>query len=199
MSLCFAFLIFNRLSAVLSTITLVKVEALAKEDEPDSIFFSFNYEPPVRRSLGEGGWTVNFEPWTVNRAIFMPIFKNLTPSQQKIITLSLCVIGISAVAYGMIKKDNPIFLIGIAFVIAGYLLIRKKLKESIQKRSWFLRESPPVILWTRHLKFWCFSHLPFPNLIALFYNIEHWTTEEYVKFFHQLAMDYIKNWKRNTY
>jgi hypothetical protein len=65
----------------------------------------------------------------------MPIFDKLTPFQQKIITASLFVIGISAVTYGMIKKDNPIFLVGIVFVIAGYLLIRKKLKESIQKRS----------------------------------------------------------------
>jgi len=62
----------------------------------------------------------------------MPIFEKLTPLQQKIITAALCVIGISAIVYGMIKKDNPVFLIGIAFVIAGYLLIRRKLKESIQ-------------------------------------------------------------------
>jgi hypothetical protein len=59
----------------------------------------------------------------------MPIFEKLTPLQQKIITTSLCVIGISAVVYGMTKKNNPIFLIGITFVIAGYLMIRKKLKK----------------------------------------------------------------------
>jgi len=64
----------------------------------------------------------------------MPIFEKLSPLQQKIITASFCIIGISAIAYGMIKKNNPIFLIGIAFVIAGYLMIRKKLKESIQNK-----------------------------------------------------------------
>jgi hypothetical protein len=64
----------------------------------------------------------------------MPIFDKLTPFQQKIITIFLCTIGISAVAYGMIKKNNPVFLIGIAFVIAGYLMIRKKLKESLRKK-----------------------------------------------------------------
>jgi hypothetical protein len=64
----------------------------------------------------------------------MPIFEKLSPFQQKIKTLFLCAIGISAVAYGMIKKNNPVFLIGIAFVIAGYLMIRKKLKESLRKK-----------------------------------------------------------------
>lgn len=61
-------------------------------------------------------------------------FEKLPPVQQKIITATLCVIGISAVLYGMTKKNNPVFLVGIAFVIAGYLMIRKKLKESIQKK-----------------------------------------------------------------
>jgi hypothetical protein len=75
------------------------------------------------------------EPLTVNRRFYvMPIFEKLPPVHQKIITASLCVIGIPAIAYGMIKKNNPVFLIGIAFVIAGYLMIRKKLKESILKK-----------------------------------------------------------------
>jgi hypothetical protein len=64
----------------------------------------------------------------------MSIFKNLSPLQKKILTASLCAIGVSAVAYGMTKKNNPVFLIGLLFVIAGYLMIRKKLKESIQKK-----------------------------------------------------------------
>jgi hypothetical protein len=63
----------------------------------------------------------------------MSIFRNLSPLKEKIIMTALCVIGISAIIYGMIKKNNTIFLAGIAFVIAGYLMIRKKLKESIQK------------------------------------------------------------------
>jgi hypothetical protein len=59
---------------------------------------------------------------------------NLSPLKEKILTAFLCITGISATAYGMLKKNNPIFLMGIAFVIAGYLLIRKKLKESINKK-----------------------------------------------------------------
>jgi len=50
--------------------------------------------------------------------------------KEKLFIILLCVIGISAVAYGMIKDNNPIFIIGLLFVIGGYLLIRKKLKES---------------------------------------------------------------------
>jgi len=41
-------------------------------------------------------------------------------------------IGIVAVAYGMLKDNNPIFIIGLLFVIGGYLLIRRKIKESIR-------------------------------------------------------------------
>jgi hypothetical protein len=79
--------------------------------------------------------TFNLYPITFNPMISpMSIFEKLSPLQQKIITASLCVIGIPTIAYGMIKKNNPVFLIGIVFVIAGYLLIRKKLKESIQKK-----------------------------------------------------------------
>jgi hypothetical protein len=64
----------------------------------------------------------------------MSILKKLSPLQEKIFTASLCVIGVSAIVYGMTKKNNPVFLIGLLFVIAGYLLIRKKLKESFLKK-----------------------------------------------------------------
>jgi len=59
---------------------------------------------------------------------------NLSPSIEKILISILCITGISSVAYGMIKKNDPVFIVGMIFVIAGYLLIRKKLKESIQKK-----------------------------------------------------------------
>jgi LPXTG-motif cell wall-anchored protein len=44
----------------------------------------------------------------------------------------ICMIGIVAVAYGMVKDNNLIFIIGLLFVIGGYLLIRRKTKESIR-------------------------------------------------------------------
>jgi hypothetical protein len=47
----------------------------------------------------------------------------------------LCAFGISAVAYGMVKENNLVFLVGLVFVIAGYLLIRGKLKASLRGKD----------------------------------------------------------------
>ncbi|MDB4443748.1 hypothetical protein N9174_00220 [bacterium] len=56
--------------------------------------------------------------------------------REKILTAIICLIGILAILYGMVNKNNVIFVIGVLFVVAGYLLIRRKLKESIrEKRS----------------------------------------------------------------
>ena len=41
-------------------------------------------------------------------------------------------VGVSAVAYGMLKVNNLIFIIGMLFVIGGYVLIRVKIKKSIR-------------------------------------------------------------------
>ena len=41
--------------------------------------------------------------------------------------------GIGAVAYGMTQKNHPVFIGGLVIVVLGYLLIRKKLKESFRK------------------------------------------------------------------
>jgi xanthine/uracil/vitamin C permease (AzgA family) len=46
-----------------------------------------------------------------------------------------CLMGIAAVFYGMINKDNIVFIVGIIFIIGGYLRIRKKMKESISKKE----------------------------------------------------------------
>jgi hypothetical protein len=60
--------------------------------------------------------------------------KSDTP-RERILTVFLCALGILAVFYGMIKDNNVVFIMGLVFVIAGYLLIRRKLRESIKKRS----------------------------------------------------------------
>ena len=52
--------------------------------------------------------------------------------KTKLLTLSLCVFGITAVAYGMHRSHNAIFIVGLLLVIAGYILIRRRLKESIR-------------------------------------------------------------------
>ena len=48
-----------------------------------------------------------------------------------LITL-MCMIGVGSVSYGMLNDDNPAFIIGLLFVIAGYLLIRRRLKQHIR-------------------------------------------------------------------
>jgi hypothetical protein len=49
---------------------------------------------------------------------------------KKSAILLICASGVFAVAYGMLKGNNIAFIIGLIFVIAGYLFIRKKLKDS---------------------------------------------------------------------
>jgi LPXTG-motif cell wall-anchored protein len=52
---------------------------------------------------------------------------------EKPIIVFLCAIGISCVVYGMGKENNTVFIVGLLLVIAGYILIRRKMKESVQK------------------------------------------------------------------
>lgn len=56
-------------------------------------------------------------------------------TQSRIFITVLCIMGISAVGYGMIQDSDEVFVFGIACVIAGYLIIRRNLKESLQKKA----------------------------------------------------------------
>jgi LPXTG-motif cell wall-anchored protein len=51
---------------------------------------------------------------------------------RKLISV-ICVIGILAVSYGMLNDNNLVFIIGLVFVIGGYLLIRRRIKDYIKK------------------------------------------------------------------
>lgn len=55
--------------------------------------------------------------------------------REKALIVCVCVCGVLAVCYGMIKENNAVFILGILFVVGGYLLIRRKLKESMGKKS----------------------------------------------------------------
>jgi len=52
---------------------------------------------------------------------------------EKSIIVFLCAIGMFCIVYGMGKENNTVFIAGLLLVIAGYILIRRKLKESMQK------------------------------------------------------------------
>jgi len=54
------------------------------------------------------------------------IFKN------KAFVIIICIVGIVAVSYGMVKDNDVVFIIGIILVIGGYLLIRRRIKEHIR-------------------------------------------------------------------
>lgn len=55
--------------------------------------------------------------------------------KNKTLIALICVIGIVGVSYGMLKNNNLIFIIGLLFVIAVYLLIRRRLKEHIRSKQ----------------------------------------------------------------
>ena len=55
--------------------------------------------------------------------------------RDKTLIILLFVIGILAVSYGMIKDNNVVFVTGLLFIIAGYLLLRRKIKGSMRTKS----------------------------------------------------------------
>lgn len=44
--------------------------------------------------------------------------------------VSLCILGVPSVVYGMMTRNHLVFIIGLILVVAAYLLIRQKLKPS---------------------------------------------------------------------
>lgn len=54
--------------------------------------------------------------------------------KEKALILLVCLFGILGVCYGMVNKDHPIFIAGLVFVVAGYLMIRRKLKAHIREK-----------------------------------------------------------------
>ena len=51
---------------------------------------------------------------------------------DKTLIIFICMIGVLAVSYGMLKDNTLIFIIGLIFVSGGYLLIRRKIKKSVR-------------------------------------------------------------------
>jgi len=51
--------------------------------------------------------------------------------KEKLLIILMCVIGLAGVCYGMLRHSNVAFIIGVVFVIGGYLVIRKRLKDHI--------------------------------------------------------------------
>ena len=54
--------------------------------------------------------------------------------KDKTLVLVLCFLGVLAVGYGMVNRNHPVFVAGLVLVIAGYLMMRKKLKTYIREK-----------------------------------------------------------------
>ena len=52
--------------------------------------------------------------------------------KEKAFILVVCLFGILGVFYGMMNKNHTVFIAGLVVLLAGYLMIRKKLKERIR-------------------------------------------------------------------
>ena len=68
--------------------------------------------------------------------VIVYILTNKTP------IILICMIGVVAFSYGMLKDNTLIFIIGLSFVFGGYLLIRKKNQGIHSKQSIILILSP---------------------------------------------------------
>ncbi len=53
--------------------------------------------------------------------------------REKIIAIVICLLGVLGVAFGMAGDNNMLFIGGLVLVVAGYLIIRRKLKEYARK------------------------------------------------------------------
>jgi hypothetical protein len=48
--------------------------------------------------------------------------------------VTLVVLGAAGVIYGMVRENNPVFVLGILIGVAGYLLVRRELRDSIKEK-----------------------------------------------------------------
>jgi hypothetical protein len=46
----------------------------------------------------------------------------------------LTALAILCIVYGMVRQNHPVFIVGILVGVAGYLLIRQELKESLKEK-----------------------------------------------------------------
>ncbi|MEW6665945.1 MAG: hypothetical protein AB1512_12085 [Thermodesulfobacteriota bacterium] len=48
--------------------------------------------------------------------------------------LALAVPAVVCILYGMARQDNPVFLVGLVFGIAAFLLYRKRYREFVREK-----------------------------------------------------------------
>jgi hypothetical protein len=55
---------------------------------------------------------------------------------ERTVIVLLFIFGILGIAYGMWKERNLSFIVGLVCVIGGYLLVRRKLKQSVREKTY---------------------------------------------------------------
>ena len=63
-----------------------------------------------------------------NRDQIFIIEARMVIKSEKNIAIVSCILGVLSVIYGMIKGNDVLFMVGLVFVVGGYLMIRHKLK-----------------------------------------------------------------------
>ena len=55
--------------------------------------------------------------------------------KNKNLAVLMGLIGVGGISYGMLRDNDPIFIIGLFLIAGGYLLLRKRIKESNRKKT----------------------------------------------------------------
>jgi 4-amino-4-deoxy-L-arabinose transferase-like glycosyltransferase len=55
--------------------------------------------------------------------------------QEKGIMAGLAVLGCLLTGYGIVAKNNVVFVIGLVGVVIAYLMFRRRLKEAIRRKD----------------------------------------------------------------
>ena len=55
--------------------------------------------------------------------------------KNKNLAVLMGLIGVGGVSYGILRDNDLIFIIGLFLIFGGYLLFRKRIKESIREKS----------------------------------------------------------------
>jgi hypothetical protein len=62
--------------------------------------------------------------------------------QEKGVMAGLAILGCLLTGYGMIEKNNVVFVIGLLGVVAAYLMFRRRWKEAIKRREEVRSQNP---------------------------------------------------------
>jgi hypothetical protein len=56
--------------------------------------------------------------------------------------VTLAAVAAVCILYGMVRENNPVFIMGLAFGIPAYLLFRKRYKERIREKHGEVKKPP---------------------------------------------------------